>query len=84
MCNCPAGMSGNAIIQCLSTAVEYINPCNPSPCGLDNRCREYNGQAVCSCIKGFIGAPPLCRPEGVVSSECPPNEACINQKCRDP
>lgn len=41
-------------------------------------------QAVCSCISGFVGAPPTCRPECVISSDCPKNEACTNQKCRDP
>jgi hypothetical protein len=27
---------------------------------------------------------PGCRPECVVSSECPQNRACVNQKCVDP
>lgn len=40
--------------------------------------------ATCTCIKGYIGAPPTCRPECVVSSDCAPNEACTNQKCIDP
>lgn len=26
----------------------------------------------------------MCRPECVVSSECPLNKACINEKCADP
>lgn len=60
------------------------NPCNPSPCGPNSQCREINGQAVCSCVPGYIGSPPSCRPECVVSAECPQNEACSNQKCRDP
>lgn len=41
-------------------------------------------QAVCSCISGFIGAPPICRPECVISSDCLRREACTNQKCQDP
>lgn len=60
------------------------NPCNPSPCGPNSLCREINGQPVCSCVPGFIGSPPMCRPECVTSSECPLNEACVNQKCIDP
>lgn len=60
------------------------NPCNPTPCGPNSQCREINGQAVCSCIPGFIGNPPTCRPECVTSSECPLNEACLNQKCINP
>lgn len=31
-----------------------------------------------------MGSPPSCRPECVVSSECPTNRACVNQKCADP
>lgn len=61
-----------------------VNPCNPSPCGPNSQCREINNQAVCSCVSGFIGSPPTCRPECVVSTECPLNEACVNQKCKDP
>lgn len=60
------------------------NPCNPSPCGANSQCREINGQAVCSCVPGFIGSPPTCRPECVTSSECPLLQACVNQKCVDP
>lgn len=59
-------------------------PCNPSPCGPNSQCREINQQAVCSCLAGYIGSPPTCRPECVVSAECPLNQACINQKCVDP
>lgn len=32
----------------------------------------------------MIGSAPNCRAECVVSSDCPSNEACINQKCVDP
>ena len=60
------------------------NPCNPSPCGPNSQCREINGQAVCSCVPGFIGSPPTCRPECVTSTECSLNQACVNQKCIDP
>lgn len=60
------------------------NPCSPSPCGPNSQCKEVNGQAVCSCVPGFIGSPPSCRPECVSSSECPLNEACLNQKCINP
>ena len=59
-------------------------PCSPSPCGPNSQCREINGQAVCSCVPGFMGSPPACRPECVVSSECGQNEACSNQRCRNP
>lgn len=35
-------------------------------------------------MSGYIGSPPSCRPECVTNNECPHNEACSNQKCRDP
>lgn len=31
-----------------------------------------------------MGTPPSCRPECVVSAECPVDKACISQKCSDP
>lgn len=77
-----------ASIQCWSyftlLAIIVQRPCHPSPCGPNSQCREINGQGVCSCVRGYIGSPPSCRPECVINSECPLNEACINQKCVDP
>lgn len=61
-----------------------MQPCNPSPCGPNSQCREINGHSVCSCLSGFIGSPPTCRAECIVSTDCPPIEACINQKCSNP
>lgn len=39
---------------------------------------------ACSCIQGYVSSPPNCRPECTINSECSGNQACINQKCRDP
>lgn len=87
-------MSLGKLVQCfvglcnvcvlVFSAPVATNPCNPSPCGPNSQCRVINGQAVCSCVPGFIGSPPTCRPECVTSSECPLSQACINQKCLDP
>lgn len=60
------------------------DPCNPSQCGPNSQCRVINEQAVCSCSPEYIGSPPACRPECVVSSECTSNRACIRRKCVDP
>lgn len=65
-------------------AAEDEPPCRPSPCGPNSQCREEHKAAICSCLPDFVGSPPGCRPECVVSSECPSNKACINQKCKDP
>lgn len=56
----------------------------PSPCGPNSQCRAVNQQAVCSCLANYIGSPPSCRPECIVSSECPLDRACVNQRCSDP
>ena len=61
-----------------------VNPCLPSPCGPNSICRIVNNHAVCSCQPSCVGSPPTCRPECMVSSDCPQNRACINQKCQDP
>lgn len=68
----------------ISALLVETNPCSPSPCGANSQCREVKGQAACSCLPSFIGAPPNCRPECVVSSECPSHLACANRKCINP
>ncbi len=61
------------------------NPCDPSPCGPNSRCLiSPQGFATCSCLPGYRGSPPLCKPECIVSTECPLTETCINQKCVSP
>ena len=70
---------------CIAVEQEpLITPCNPPPCGPNSQCRELHGQAVCSCKPEYVGVPPDCRPECVVSSECSKDKACLNQKCIDP
>lgn len=64
--------------------VPHEMPCTPSPCGLNSKCIEVDNHAVCSCLPDMIGAPPNCRPECLVSSECPLDRSCINQKCASP
>ena len=59
-------------------------PCQPSPCGANAVCQVMNGHEACSCLPGYIGPPPNCRPECVINSECPANKACLQQKCGDP
>lgn len=68
----------------LFLAVAPIQPCNPNPCGSNSQCRDINQQAVCSCLPTYIGSPPSCRPECIISAECPLNEACNNHKCINP
>lgn len=67
-----------------AVVADNVNPCQPSPCGPYSQCRASNGQAVCSCLPTYIGAPPGCRPECTVSTDCATNRACANNKCVDP
>lgn len=60
------------------------DPCSPSPCGPNSACKVINEQAVCTCLSDYRGVPPNCRPECVVSAECPSNKACVALKCSDP
>lgn len=63
---------------------EPSNPCIPSPCGPYSHCRPSNCYAVCSCLPGYYGSAPFCRPECLVSADCPQDKACVNQRCIDP
>lgn len=88
VCSCPSGYTGDPFTHCRVAEepkpVSQQNPCSPSPCGPNSQCRNVDNHAVCSCLETYIGSPPSCRPECVVSSECPPSRACVNQKCVDP
>lgn len=90
-CNCLVGYVGEPFSGCkLQPPVihdlgkEKTNPCVPSPCGLNSQCKTVNDLAVCSCLQDYQGSPPNCRPECVVNSECPSNQACHKFKCADP
>lgn len=60
-------------------------PCEPSPCGLNAECSESNGAGACRCIDTYLGNPyEGCRPECVINTDCPPQLACTQNKCKDP
>lgn len=57
------------------------DPCSPNPCGSNTKCNE----GVCSCLPEYSGDPYVaCKPECVLSSECPRDRACVNRKCINP
>ena len=72
------------ILQCTLEYEEPKNPCVPSPCGQYSTCRVSNTRPVCSCQPNYYGAPPNCRPECMINSDCPRDKSCRNQKCIDP
>lgn len=89
ICTCPPGQQGDPFVSCYTPIVEEEpkrpkNPCVPSPCGPNSVCQIKQNRPVCSCIANYIGNPPNCRPECVISQECPHNKACVTEKCVDP
>lgn len=88
ICSCSADHTGDPFVACAE--VEYRNPdrdenpCVPSPCGPNSVCEIKSNHPVCSCRPNYSGKPPYCRPECVISQECPSNRACINERCVDP
>lgn len=84
-CVCPPLYTGNAFVQCVPQKPEVINPCEPSPCASNAECIHRNGVGACRCIQDYYGNPyEGCRPECVLSSDCPSDKACIRNKCEDP
>ena len=87
-CGCDPGYTGDAFIACQrlttpSAPTEVIDPCNPSPCGINTECRERQGAASCTCLPGLQGNPCIeCKPECSINPDCPINLACIRNKCK--
>jgi hypothetical protein len=73
------------ILNHLVQPVGIQTPCDPSPCGFNAICKEYNGAGSCTCKPDYFGDPYVgCKPECVGNSECPSHQACINNKCGNP
>ena len=68
------------------SVVEVVsrNPCVPSICGPNSNCKSIGETPVCSCLMGYIGRPPNCRPECIINADCPGNLACQNERCKNP
>lgn len=90
ICSCKQGYTGDpfsicsVIIEKQPVIQEPIDPCYPSPCGLNAQCRNIGGIPSCSCQDGFFGSPPNCKPECVLSTDCSNDKACMNMKCQNP
>lgn len=90
ICSCPPTFTGDPFTRCYHqpapapTPTPSRNPCEPSPCGPNSICKVTGDIPSCTCQMNYVGAPPNCRPECVVNTDCPSNLACISEKCRDP
>lgn len=47
-------------------------------------CKEVNEAPSCTCLEGYQGVAPYCRPECTTSEECSLHLACKNNKCLNP
>ena len=64
---------------------EIIDPCSPSPCGINAECSNRNRAASCTCYPGLQGNPYIeCKPECSINPDCPSTLACVRNKCVDP
>lgn len=52
-------------------------------CGPNAVCRHSRGIPTCFCEPRFIGNPPNCKRECTFNIECPTNQACVRNKCRN-
>lgn len=87
VCFCAPDQTGDPYIRCQSSlpTPPAFSICDPSPCGPYSRCLvSKTGFALCSCLPGYKGIPPMCQPECVSNSDCSLKETCVNQKCIDP
>lgn len=60
------------------------DPCAGNPCGPNSFCKVLGDEYSCSCLPGYNGRPPQCRPECINHEECTSRQACLRNKCVDP
>ncbi|KAF4530013.1 hypothetical protein B566_EDAN009189 [Ephemera danica] len=96
VCSCPEGMMGDPFVRCRALPpVATTNPrnerhsrtrdvCLPYPCGPNSKCEDRNGNPICSCLPGYLGAPPSCHIQCVMNLDCGSKNHCVNRQCRDP
>ena len=92
ICSCPPNFEGDPFVSCtkkdprpeITVPPLPVHPCYPSPCGPNAACKPLGDTPMCSCVPGYKGAPPNCRPECVINDECSKSQACVNNKCVDP
>ena len=87
ICSCPYPTEGNAFRACYEVPKKTPDPCNPSPCGPNTICEKLGQSSICKCLPGLQGEPTSnigCQPECILSSDCPSDKNCENNKCIDP
>ena len=89
VCACKSGSKGNPYLKCVinnheEEEIELEKTCqNGVKCGQFAECNPGTGNE-CQCRSGYIGEPPLCRPQCLRNADCAKNQACISDKCQNP
>ena len=92
-CSCLDSLVGDPYTEC-HPSQPFVDPCEPNPCGKGALPLRSTGRCECFCpyqrSQGYqspIGSFPHyteCRPECVVSSDCPLHLSCSDHVCLDP
>ena len=90
VCACKSGSKGNPYLKCVinnheEEEIELEKTCqNGVRCGQFAECNPGGTRNGCQCRSGYIGEPPLCRPQCLRNAYCAKNQACISDKCQNP
>ncbi|XP_069969547.1 neurogenic locus notch homolog protein 4-like [Penaeus vannamei] len=94
VCNCPSNYRGDPHIRCnreepdvrVAPPAPPLDPCQPSPCGINADCTVRGDRPVCTCPIGYEGDPlSNCRRgECIEANDCPGHLTCQRLKCIDP
>ena len=49
-----------SVTEAPSTPPVPVDPCLSEPCGAFSECSSQEGEALCSCLPGYVGEPPSC------------------------
>ncbi|KAF0311013.1 Neurogenic locus notch 3 [Amphibalanus amphitrite] len=96
VCSCPAGYSGNPLVQCnkgectedsqcgaslACIGVNCVDPCAEVQCGLNANCKVIQHRAICSCPRGYGGDPFVSCTRQSPRAACTPSPCGTNTNC---
>ncbi|XP_043214270.1 neurogenic locus notch homolog protein 1-like isoform X1 [Amphibalanus amphitrite] len=96
VCSCPAGYSGNPLVQCnkgectedsqcgaslACIGVNCVDPCAEVQCGLNANCKVIQHRAICSCPRGYSGDPFVSCTRQSPRAACSPSPCGTNTNC---
>ena len=84
ICNCLHGYNGDPNKECHPPPTGTVTEEIECDCGPHSQRRERHGICTCSCLSGYRGVPPNCRPECEINADCSQSLACNKFNCVDP